>query len=416
MRSRIATVAPTCVMLLFQASSHAAPLTLKEWVGKQIFLDANLSINRNQSCAVCHSQTVGFTGDDAAINLGGAVYEGSIPGAFGNRKTPSSAYASYAPRLRYDKTHGGFVGGNFWDGRATGWKVGNPAADQAQGPFLNPVEQALPSASSVVERVCSAAYAASFLLVWGGAACHEVDPAYDYIALSISAYEGSQEMSPFSSKYDAYLAGKTTLTAKESLGLALFNGKAKCSGCHPSARGADGSPPLFTDFTYDNLGVPKNPANPVYAGNPDFIDSGLGGFVRTLAESSDWRKQPFVSPSIARLSDDELAKLAVQSVGKQRVPTLRNVAKGIDQPKAFTHNGYFKTLKGIVHYYNTRDTLKNPCSADTNEAHALLGNCWPPPEVTQNLNTREIGALGLSAAEEDAIVAFLETLSDGYGS
>ena len=276
------------------------------------------------------------------------------------------------------------------------------------------MEQALPSARNVVERVCVSAYASSFLRLWGDTACHDINRAYDYIALSIAAYEGSKEMSPISSKYDAYLAGRVALTPKERQGLALFTGKAKCNRCHPSERGPGGAPPLFTDFTYDNLGIPPNPANPVYAGSPGFVDPGLGGFLRTLVENSDWRKLPFVSPSVARLPPDELEKLAAQGYGKHRVPTLRNVAKGLDQPKAFTHNGFFKTLKGIVHYYNTRDTLGKACPAGSTEAYALREHCWPPPEISENLNTREMGALSLSAAEEDAIVVFLETLSDGY--
>lgn len=403
-----------CVMLLAKVASADPALTLQEWIGKQIFFDQNLSINKDQACAACHAPDVGWTGPSAAVNLGGAVYEGSIPGAFGNRKPTSSAYATYAPRFSYSDAMGTFTGGEFWDGRATGWKLGNPAADQAQGPFLNPAEQALPSARAVVERVCSAWYAPYFLFTWGASACRHVDLAYDYVALSIAAYEGSKQVSPFSSKYDAYLAGRASLTAQEQRGLTLFNGKAKCSRCHPSEERPDGSPPLFTDYTYDNLGVPGNPANPVYGKSPDFVDPGLAGFLRTLAKTSDWRKLPFVSPSVARLSPGELDTLAGKAYGLQRVPTLRNVAKGLPSPKSFTHNGFFKSLAGIVHFYNTRDTLAKVCPASATEAHALAHDCWPPPEVTENLGTTEVGNLLLSAAEEDAIVAFLGTLSDGY--
>lgn len=400
---------------LLASAAHASPgLTLKEWVGRQIFFDRNLSANKNQSCAACHSAEVGWTGGDALVNLGSAVYEGSIPGAFGNRKPGAAAYATYAPRLRYNAGVREFIGGQFWDGRATGWKLGHPVADQAQGPFLNPVEQALPSARDVVERVCSSWYAPKFLLVWGKTACSNVDMAYRDIALSISAFEGSQEVSPFSSKYDAYLADEVELTSQESRGLALFNGKAKCSRCHPSAESADGSPPLFTDFSYDNTGVPKNPSNPAYDKNPGYVDPGLGGFLHTLATTSDWRTLPFVSPSVASLRADELAMLAEQNYGKHRVPTLRNVAKGLPFPKAFAHNGFFKTLKGFIHYYNTRDTLMKVCPAGSTEAYALANQCWPPPEATENMNRGEMGNLSLTPSEEDALVAFLGTLSDGY--
>ena len=101
-------------------------------------------------------------------------------------------------------------------------------------------------------------------------------------------------------------------------------------------------------------------------------------------------------------------------MGKHKVPTLRNVGLGPEGVvKAYGHNGYFKTLEGIVHFYNTRD-VKQACPGDYTEAQALAANCWPAPEVAENLNTRELGNLGLSPAEEAAIVAFLKTLSDGY--
>ena len=159
---------------------QANALTPNEQLGKSIFFDVNLSIDQNQSCAVCHAPNVGWTGPDSAINAGGAVYEGSIPGRFGDRKPPSSAYATPSPIFHLDKK-GLFVGGNFWDGRATGEKLGNPAADQAQGPFLNPVEQALPDSACVVYRVCNPVvpgdYPVSFEEVWGAGACDITWPA-----------------------------------------------------------------------------------------------------------------------------------------------------------------------------------------------------------------------------------------------
>ena len=180
------------------------------------------------------------------------------------------------------------------------------------------------------------------------------------------------------------------LNKEEQKGFALFHGKAKCFRCHIIT----GDKPLFTDFTYDNLGVPKNPENPVYSYDPDFIDEGLGGF---LATRSDY------------------AGLASENMGKQKVPTLRNVdlrPNGGDV-KTFAHNGYFKSLKGIVHFYNTRD-VKPACDGDLTEAQALAQGCWPEPEVAANVNVDELGNLGLTEAEEDAIVAFMKTLSDGF--
>lgn len=381
------------MLLLFVgliAISTSQALTPKEELGKKIFFDENLSINSNQSCATCHAQGAGWTGPDSSINAHGAVYEGSIPGAFGDRKPPSSAYATQSPVLHVDKK-GLFTGGNFWDGRATGERLGSAAAEQALGPFLNPKEQALGSPEDVVTRVCSSSYATLFMNVWGSEVCTgDVASAYDKIGYSIAAYEASTEVNAFSSKYDYSLPGKAQLTKQERKGLALFQGKGKCSKCHV----IDGRAPLFTDFTYDNLGVPKNPENPVYYDNPTFVDLGLGGFLATRPD---------------------YAKYADANMGKHKVPTLRNVdLRDFDGGvKAYGHNGYFKSLEGIVHFYNTRD-VKPVCPGPYTEAEAREANCWPAPEVAQNVNTAELGDLKLTEADEAAIVAFLKILSDGY--
>ena len=386
-----AFIAAFGVVLVISVAAASPTLTSKEQLGKLIFFDDNLSINQNQDCAACHAPEVGWVGPIEAINIHGSVYEGSIPGAFGNRKPPSSAYATLSPIFHMDKK-GSFVGGNFWDGRATGEKLGNPAADQAQGPFLNPKEQALPSPADVVTRVCAAAYGDLFKQVWGAEVCDpaNVNMAYDAIGLSIAAYEGSAEVNAFSSKFDYARKGQAKLTQEERKGYALFRGKGGCESCHPS----NGQNALFTDFTYDNLGIPKNPENPVYDYNPSFIDLGLGGF---LATRSDY------------------AMFADANMGKHKVPTLRNVdlRPSNDFSKDYGHNGYFKSLWGIVHFYNTRDVLPR-CLGDYTEAEALAANCWPAPEVAKNLNTAELGNVGLTRAEEEAIVAFLRTLSDGF--
>jgi cytochrome c peroxidase len=370
-------------------------------LGEHLFFDEALSVNGNQSCASCHDPAWGFTGPDPDINAHGAVYPGSVAELAGNRKPPSSAYATLSPVLHYDGSL--FIGGNFWDGRATGERLGNPAADQAQGPFVNPVEQALPDVATVVSRVCSSDYAGLFTAVWGSDVCvaANVAEAYDAIALSIAAYEASPASNAFTSKYDAYLAGDARLTREERKGLALFRGKGKCAKCHVLGRGRDKEPALFTDFTFDNLGVPRNPENPWYgmpaAFNPDganWIDYGLGAFLATR-------------PDYAALAEDFM--------GQQKVPTLRNVDRrpAPTDVKAFGHNGYFKSLEQIVHFYNTRD-VKPTCANDFTAAEAMRAGCWPAPEVADNVNTSELGNLRLSPDDERAIVAFLRTLSDGY--
>ena len=367
-----------------------------ERLGKKLFFDDDLSTPPGQSCAACHGEKVGFTGPEEDINKRGAVYPGAIRSRFGNRKPPAAAYAGDSPVLHYDDDLGVFVGGMFWDGRATGETLGDPLAEQAEGPFLNPLEQNNPNPRSVVLKVRKSDYRDLFEKVWGRNALDDVDRAYEQIARSIAAYERSPEVSPFSSKYDRYLAGKATLSRKEAKGLALFEGKANCAACHPSQPGPDGEPPLFTDFTYDNIGVPKNPRNPFYREpqyNPDgknWVDLGLGAFLATQPGYGGY---------------------AEQNYGKHKVPTLRNVDERPDDDfdKAYAHNGYFKSLEEIVHFYNTRDVLPPPDRVSDPKPGL---NCWPPPEVTSNLNRTEVGNLGLTDDEEDAIVSFLETLTD----
>jgi cytochrome c peroxidase len=371
-------------------------LTAKEQLGKFIFFDEKLSLNGNQSCATCHAPESGWTGPDSATNQGGAVYEGSISAAFGDRKPPSSAYTTQSPVLHFviEKKEALFIGGNFWDGRATGERLGNPAVEQAQGPFLNTKEQALPDAASVVTKVCSSVYSGQFKQVWAELSkppcTGDTVEDYDRIAFSIAAYEASSEVNAFTSKYDYYLKGEVELTKLEKVGLNMFKGKGKCAACHV----VSGPGSLFTDFTFDNLGIPQNPANPAGVA-PAFVDQGLGGF---LATRSDYQQY------------------AAANLGKHKVPTLRNVdlRPSSNFVKAYGHNGYFKSLEGIVHFYNTRDVKYRCPNPLTSEKDALMQSCWPAPEVAANVNTRELGNLHLTYIQEAAIVAFLKTLSDGF--
>jgi len=391
---RILTYVLVCaavLLLLVSVGTVAAQeptLTPIEQLGKDLFFDTNLSTPPGQSCAACHAPEVGFVGPDSAINAAGAVYPGAVFTRFGNRKPPTAAYGGDSPVLYYDEAEEVWVGGMFWDGRATGWTLGDPLAEQAQGPFLNPLEQNNPNPQLVCLKVQQSDYAGRFVEVWGPGSLDcvkDVAGTYERIARSISAYEQSAEVNPFTSKYDAYLAEEAELTEEEAWGLELFEGKAMCSACHISEPGPEGEPPLFTDFTYDNLGVPKNPLNPFYSmprkWNPDganWVDVGLGGFLKGAGYPAEVYEAEW---------------------GKQKVPTLRNVdlRPYPEFVKAYGHNGYFKSLEEITHFYNTRDVEE-----------------WPAPEVPVNVNTDELGNLGLTAEEEAAIVVFMKTLSDGY--
>lgn len=397
--------------------------TLTLTSGESVFFDNNLSINKNQSCAVCHGETVGWTGPDELINKKGAVYEGSLKNHFGNRKPPSSAYASLIPLFDYNSSTG-FYGGAFWDGRATGWKLGNATADQAQGPPLNPLEQALKNKEEVSRIVCNSTYSKTFLKEWDLKGCTDTNLIFDNMARSILKFESSERVNRFNSKYDRVINHTAKFTPDEQQGFDLFRGKARCSKCHLLNNSSKG-PAIFSDFSYHNIGIPSNPENPFYhmdtvcingkPVNPDgkvWIDSGLGAFLQNLSSSDDWRKEPYVTKAVKMMSRDQLSEYVVQNIGKHRVPTLRNVDKRPDKTfvKAYTHNGYFKSLSDLVHYYNTRDILPR-CSSSINDSVALRQGCWPVPEVTVNLN-QDVGNLKLTDQEEKAIVSFLKTLSD----
>jgi len=332
-------------------------------LGKKLFFDKNLSTPSGQACADCHWPESGFGNPDSSLPVSRGVH----PDRFGNRNDLPAAYAAFSPKFHYDAQEGHYVGGQFWDGRAV------DLVEQAKGPFLNPLEMANPSEESVIEKISQSAYAPLFREVFGTDALDDPNKAYDLAARAIADYERSTELNPFDSRFDFYLQGKVALTERERRGLALFNDpkKGRCAECHPSEPAPDGAPPLFTDFTYDNLGAPKNPENPFYylpkQFNPEgvhFTDLGLGAVVKKPQEN-----------------------------GKFKVPSLRNVAK----TAPYFHNGVFKTLRQVVVFYNTRDV-----------------GPWPVPDVPQNVNREELGNLGLTEQEVDDIVAFLLTLNDGY--
>ena len=347
-----------------KASMTGRTLTQKETLGKKLFFDKNLSTPTGQACGDCHSPKTGFGNPNTNYPVSQGVYKDR----FGNRNDLPAAYAAFSPTFHYDANEELYVGGQFWDGRAA------DLAEQAKGPFLNPLEMANPDAKAVVEKVRKSEYADLFRKVFGIATFDDPNKAFDMIAEAIAAYEKSSELNQFNSKYDLYLAGKVALTEQERRGLELFEDEEKgnCAACHPSQPGADGTPPLFTDFTYDNLGVPQNPENPFYYLpknlNPNgvyFVDLGLGDVLNKPSEN-----------------------------GKFKVPSLRNVAK----TAPYLHNGIFKNLRQVVVFYNTRDV-----------------GPWPPPEVRMNVNHDELGDLGLTEQEIDDIVAFMHTLTDGYG-
>ena len=383
-------------MIAASALADTNDLTPIQELGEFLYFDTNLSEPNGQACASCHEPAFAFVDPDKHL----PVSEGVISGLFGGRNSPMAAYAMYAPIRYFDSVEGLWIGGQFWDSRATGEELGDPLADQALGPFLNPVEMANPSKDTVIADVAASDYADLFEQVWGVGSLNDVDAAYDKVALSIAAFERTGLFGQFTSKYDAYLVDCLELggdkddcaqgigfeaenageifSKKEWQGLQLFMTDAQCSACHvadwvevpvfdglnvyvPDWAPPGFAPPVFSDFSYDNLGVPKS-KHPLLRDNP--VDFGLGAVVGDDAEN-----------------------------GKFKVMPLRNIA----DTAPYAHNGFFEDLDRITKFYNTRD-VKN----------------WAAPEVPDTVNKDELGDLGLKGSEEAALVQFMRTLSDGY--
>jgi len=392
------------MLCLSFAGEARETLTDEQQLGKLLYEDENLSLNRNQSCASCHSlkpvqqqnafpKLVPAFVDPENFKKSTAISSGSFPHRKGTLNAPSVGYAAFSPLFHLDE-EGLYVGGQFWNGRASN------LTEQAKKPFLNPVEMAMSSEWSVVSRLReNERYRKLFWQMYrldlaavpyikdkrlSAITLAAVTEIYDRMAKAISAFEQSPVFNKFNSKFDYVLADITKFTQIEEKGFELFNGKANCVACHVSEKTSDEDgnvvPPMFTDFTYDNIGLPRNVKIPK---NPE-PNSGLGGRSDIVALDPD---------------GDE--------IGKHKVMSLRNIA--ITPP--YGHNGVFATLEQIVHFYNTRDTLG---WVSDNQDSGFATSGWPDPEIDQNVNHDELGNLGLTTDEEKAIVAFMKTLTDDY--
>ncbi|RLA69597.1 MAG: methylamine utilization protein MauG [Epsilonproteobacteria bacterium] len=333
-------------------------------LGEKLYHDTSLSKDKTMSCATCHVIDSAFV-DPRPTNLSLGASLGDDLVSIGDRNAPTAAYAKFIPKFHFDSREGLFIGGQFLDGRAT------DLTEQAKGPFLNPVEMNMPDEASVIARVQeNSEYVQAFKEIYGDDIFADTQKAYAALADTIAKFEKSDTFAPFSSKYDKALKGEEILTEQEVRGLALFNGKAECHACHP----ADGSKANFTDFSYDNLGVPVNHALRSANGKgADFIDNGL--YENT------------------QVNDKGLK-------GAFRVSTLRNIA--VTGP--YMHNGLFKDLATVVHFYNTRDVV--------GAINPETGAAWEKGEVEINKNSAELGNLKLTDEEEADLVAFLITLTD----
>jgi cytochrome c peroxidase len=450
---------------------NVVPLTPVEQLGKDILFDHTLSNPTGYACFTCHVPETGFTGPISEINAFAGPYPGVVPGRFGKRKPQTYAMSAFSPIGPYfDPNLGVYLGGQFWDGRTP------DEAHQAREPFLDPNEMANTPGNGiypplaggysplVVEKVQSRPYTPLFKKVYGKDVFNKytIEQLYFVITDAIAAYEASSEVNQFSSKYDASRFGVPsmnlyTLTPSEERGRQLYFGlytrpdgtpvNAMCSACHSSAPGVN-NPGLaivqaetqgkdtFTMFCYANIGVPKNPNNPFYEQtdptinpfgyNPlgsNFIDWGLG-------------LNPNPAPDGTKFYNQTPGDIH-QFRGLFKAPSLRNSDMRPDPTfvKAFMHNGVFKSLPEVVHFYNKRNIAVNLAGQEV-AFDLRVGPpsgytpLFPPPEVLDNVQNvagatpanatadtatnGQVGNLGLTASEEADLVNFLRILTDAF--
>lgn len=420
-------------------------------LGRALFFDTTLSNPAGMSCSTCHAPQTGWTYPRSNINQMFGPVPGVVAGRFGNRRVPTIGYAALLPKgpPTFQAALFSFVGGLFYDGRAT------DTVNQAGFPMQNPNEMNdlvhnVGSPALIVQKVASGPNAALFQQVYGANIFSQpTATVFADIESAIAAFEATPEVLAFSSKYDAYVAGQVQLAANEMNGLRLFTGSttgrpggpktaktANCVICHAIQGSAQSGRDLFTNSTYSNTGAPKNPNNPYYKetnaiSNPlgynplgvNYIDYGLGDYF--------YPQLGLPSGNVGAGSSAQGDYLKINGVFK--ASTLRNVDKrpGSSFIKCYTHNGFFKSLKQIVHFYNTRNLTTVPGEVINfslaNPYANLRGKpLWPPPEngtpggtlinptgLTPSAGGL-LGNLGLTAQDESNIVAFLQTLSDGY--
>ncbi len=443
-----------------------------EILGKLLNFDENMSPFRNEACSFCHMPYAAFSGPIPSVNLTMIAYPGTFHFRAGKRTAQRYTYSPDFPVLEHNDEQAAFFGGNFWDAHSTGFLLQSPDAEQAQYPPVDTQEMGFPDTACIAFRLSTAAYRPLFERVWGAGSldikfphhtediCEtpggapvfggsatpirlspedrtKANNVYDHWGQSISKFERSLRISAFSSKFDAFLAGKYTLTADEMAGYNLFKGKGNCNSCHLDGRSTTLKPtqtdtgsaaatrPLFTCFGYANLGLPLNPRDAFYyQTTPDFFgftpnpfgfgyrDLGLGTFLRSGFGSAPNPNSKWVK--FAPTSDGQMQTMTARDVALTPPQCPTTEAPGPYFQKEFFHNGYAKSLKQLVHFYNTRDVFpfhvtSGHCPKGTTEKVT----CWPMPEVPNNIDMT-VGNLGLTDHEEDLIVIFLQTLTDGF--
>lgn len=362
----ILLLAVTTCSLCFQRCCSKSAIS-KEALGKLIFFDHSLSEPPGQSCATCHRPERDFTD-----TLGRIASEGAVKKLFNKRNSMMIAYSAYIPPLTRVEENGeiSYIGGLFWDGRA------DSLAHQAGMPFLDKLEMANENEEMVVMKIVKAPYYKELCRIYGKAKlsgdkkADGIKKIYADVVNALAAYQTSDELNQYNSKFDEYLAGSYKMTENQEKGYELFKGKGLCSQCHILENDPIAKKIIFTDYTYDNLGIPKNPDNPYYK----------------LDTSHNPQGENFIDIGLQATTNRE------EDLGKFRVPSLRN----IENTAPYGHNGYFKTLYDIVHFYNVRD----------------VSNEYPVAECPATVNKDELGNLGLTIEEEEYLIDFMKLLSD----
>jgi len=361
-------------------------------LGRRMFFDASLSASGRMSCASCHSPAYAYGPPNGeAVQLGGP--EGTRPGVravpslrYVLNRTPvwSKPFQSSAVELVLEGDQPP-TGGFDWDGRF------NTLHEQAEFPLLAGNEMANASRAAVVAKLKRARYAPAFRRCYGARIFDDPQRAYAQALLAIERFELTDpSFHPFSSRFDHYLDGRLVLSPRELRGLALFDDpqRGNCASCHPDRPGADGSHPLFTDYQFEALGVPRNAQIPANA-DPNYFDQGLCGPLRAGQAA-----QP-------------------RYCGMFKTPTLRNVAtRG-----AFFHNGRFHSLREALRFYARRDTDPQLWYPAMSDGIAKFDDLPRPRRINVDVIDRPLtlnaGAQPVwNDAEIEDVIAFLETLSD----
>jgi len=357
------------MLIAFSSVSLSASENLsKEALGQVLFFDKNLSNNRTQACATCHNPDSGFV-DDRDNGVKKMASMGDNNKSIGDREAPTASYAKFSPAFHFDEKKQKYIGGQFWDGRAS------TLEDQAGGPPLNPDEMGMLSKKDVINRIKeNELYVNSFKTLFGNDILEDEEKAYAALTQVIAAFERTDEFSPFDSKYDRYLKGEYDLTPLEDLGKSIFfsNNNNSCASCHV-LKGEDKAGETFTNYEYHNIGTPANKTLRAKNGVKD-IDKGL-----------------LANPNVKDVAQN----------GKHKVPTLRNVA--VTAP--YMHNGVFSDLKTVVEFYDKYNNKDRNINPETKKV-------WDDAEVKDTISLKELKASALTDRKIEALVAFMKILTD----